>query len=101
METRSQTQTRARTIIFVSLALLLAMAVAVFWGIRHPSAMTVPMSPLLPSITLGTVIVAGAVDGINPCAFTVLLLFVTALLAGLQAKSTRASPRIRRLCGPD
>ncbi len=34
-----------------------------------------------PEITLPTIIVAGIVDGINPCAFTLLLLFISALLA--------------------
>jgi len=80
---------RARNVIIVSLAVVLVLAIAVFLGIRHPSAMQMPMSPLLPAITLGTVIVAGAVDGINPCAFTVLLLFITALLATLQTKQAQ------------
>ncbi len=82
-----QAQTQMRSVIFFSLALIAVLAIAVFLGIRHPSAQTVPMSPLLPALTLGTVIVAGAVDGINPCAFTVLLLFITALLASLQTRS--------------
>ena len=34
-----------------------------------------------PEITLPTILVAGFVDGINPCSFTLLLLFVAALLA--------------------
>jgi cytochrome c-type biogenesis protein len=36
-----------------------------------------------PEVTLPTIIVAGVIDGINPCAFTLLLLFITALLATL------------------
>jgi cytochrome c-type biogenesis protein len=36
-----------------------------------------------PELTLPTIIVAGVIDGINPCAFTLLLLFITALLATL------------------
>ncbi len=87
MESQAQMPTRAGRVIVVSVALVFVLAVAIFLGIRHPNAMTVPMSPLLPALTLGTVIVAGAVDGINPCAFTVLLLFITALLASLQLKS--------------
>jgi cytochrome c biogenesis protein CcdA len=43
------------------------------------------MHAYLPAITLPTVLVAAAIDGINPCAFTVLLLFITAMLATLQA----------------
>lgn len=42
------------------------------------------MKTYLPQITLATVVVAGVIDGINPCAFTVLLLFVTALTSTLQ-----------------
>jgi cytochrome c biogenesis protein CcdA len=42
------------------------------------------MQSYLPQITLPTVLVAGAVDGINPCAFTVLLLFITAITASVQ-----------------
>jgi cytochrome c biogenesis protein CcdA len=43
------------------------------------------MKAYLPRITLPTILVAAAIDGINPCAFTVLLLFITAMLATLQA----------------
>jgi cytochrome c biogenesis protein CcdA len=42
------------------------------------------MQVYLPAITLPAVLAAALVDGINPCAFTVLLLFVTALLATTQ-----------------
>lgn len=38
----------------------------------------------LPQITLPAVLLAATVDGINPCAFTVLLLFITAMLATFQ-----------------
>lgn len=87
MEIQARASVRARNVMLFALALVVTVAIAVFLGIRHPNAATVPMSPLLPAITLGTVIVAGAVDGINPCAFTVLLLFITALLASLQTKN--------------
>jgi cytochrome c biogenesis protein CcdA len=59
-----------------------AMALTGFW---HPNAPAEAMLSYLPKITLPTIIVAAAVDGINPCAFTVLLLFITAMLATLQA----------------
>jgi len=42
----------------------------------------IPGAITRPVITLPTIIVAGVLDGINPCAFTLLLLFITALLAG-------------------
>jgi len=35
-----------------------------------------------PSVTLPMILIAGLADGINPCAFTLLLLFITTLLAG-------------------
>jgi cytochrome c-type biogenesis protein len=62
-----------------------AMALA-GWG--HPNAPSEASLVYLPSITLGTVVVAALVDGINPCAFTILLLLVTALLATVQSGST-------------
>lgn len=77
----------ARKVVLLSGIVIAILAVAVFLGLRHPAAQTVSMSSLLPTVTLGTVIVAGVVDGINPCAFTVLLLFITALLAGLKSKN--------------
>jgi hypothetical protein len=54
-------------------------------GLWHPNAPDSAMQSYLPKITLPAVVVAAAVDGINPCAFTVLLLFITAMLATLQA----------------
>ncbi len=82
------TQVSARKVAVAALMAMGVLAVAVFLGLRHPAAPEISMSPLLPGITLGTVLVAGAVDGINPCAFTVLLLFITALLASVSAKGT-------------
>jgi len=78
----------ARKVTLVTLAAVGVVALTVFMGLRNPAAHNIPLNPLLPSITLGTVVLAGVVDGINPCAFTVLLLFITALLAGLRSKST-------------
>ena len=72
----------------VSMVLIGVLALSVFLGLRNPAAHEIPMSSLLPGVAVGTVIVAGVVDGINPCAFTVLLLFVTALLAGMKVQQT-------------
>ena len=70
-----------------------ALALTGFW---HPKAPSNEMKELLPAITLPTVLVAGFLDGINPCAFTVLLLFITALIATLQAgQSDPKSVRLR------
>ena len=73
-----------RIVTFSTLAILAlgAMALTGFW---HPNAPAEVMQMYLPKITLPTVIVAAAVDRINPCAFTVLLLFITAMLATVQA----------------
>lgn len=71
----------------VSTLLLLAMALAVYLGFVRPNAPMPEMSQYLPAVTLGTVVIGGLIDGINPCAFTVLLLFVTALLATVQVST--------------
>lgn len=73
-----------RITIIAALAVLAfgAMALTGFW---HPNAPDEAMRVYLPAVTLPTIILAGLVDGINPCAFTVLLLFITALLATVQA----------------
>lgn len=56
------------------------------------------MHAYLPKITLPAVVVAAVIDGINPCAFTVLLLFITAMLATLQAGEQSVSAvRVRLL----
>ena len=78
---------RARNTIIVSAIALVAMAFAVYFGFLHPHAPMVGMSEALPTVTLGAVVVGGLIDGINPCAFTVLLLFVTAMLATIQVTS--------------
>jgi cytochrome c biogenesis protein CcdA len=77
----------ARKIIIASAIAVGLLGLAVFLGLRHPSAPEIAMSPMLPAVTLSAVIIGGAVDGINPCAFTVLLLFITSLLASLSVKS--------------
>ncbi|MCL4394275.1 MAG: hypothetical protein M1482_05635 [Chloroflexi bacterium] len=89
MVTRSYSRSSVRNILVVSAAILAAMAIAVYFGFIHPHAPTVGMEAYLPTVTLGTVIVGGLIDGINPCAFTVLILFVTAMLATLQASTSR------------
>jgi cytochrome c-type biogenesis protein len=73
-----------------------AVGLAGFW---HPNAPDMTMQAYLPAITLPTVIVAGVIDGINPCAFTVLLLFITALLASLKAGEQNIGVARARLVG--
>ena len=76
-----------QNIIIVSLLILGAMALAVYFGFIHPHAPMAGMTEYLPAVTLGAVVVGGLIDGINPCAFTVLILFITAMLATLQVSS--------------
>ena len=73
-----------RTITVVSLLGTLALGAFALTGLWHPNAPAEAMKVYLPQITLATVLVAGIIDGINPCAFTVLLLFITALTTTLQ-----------------
>jgi len=53
------------------------------------------MTARLPALTLGTVLVAGIADGFNPCAFTVLLLFITSLVAAAQARDAPSAVSLR------
>jgi cytochrome c biogenesis protein CcdA len=74
-----------RRIAVLSMLAVIALGAIALTGLWHPNAPADAMRAYLPQITLPTVLVAAAVDGINPCAFTVLLLFITAMLAALQA----------------
>ena len=74
-----------RRIITLSTLATIAMGAIALTGWWHPNAAMETMQMYLPKITLPTVITAAAVDGINPCAFTVLLLFITAMLTSMQA----------------
>jgi len=74
-----------RRIVILAALAVVAMGAVALTGLWHPNAPSEAMQMYLPAITLPTVIVAAAVDGINPCAFTVLLLFITAMLAAMQA----------------
>lgn len=75
----------------------LALGAAALTGFWHPAAPSAAMTVYLPEITLPTVVVAAALDGINPCAFTVLLLLVTALLAAVQVERGSVSSVRARL----
>src|SRR6266540_3098388 len=79
------TSSPLRRIVILSTLALVALGAVVLTGLWHPNAPTEAMQMYLPKITLPTVVIAAAVDGINPCAFTVLLLFITAMLATMQA----------------
>jgi cytochrome c biogenesis protein CcdA len=84
----------ARVLAFSAAAIgLLGLAALV--GLGAPRAPSPAMVSLLPAVTLGTVIIAGLADGFNPCAFTVLLLFITSLLAAAQARSPDSATSLR------
>jgi cytochrome c-type biogenesis protein len=74
-----------RRIVTLSTLSIVALGAMALTGLWHPNAPAEAMQMYLPKITLPTVILAAVVDGINPCAFTVLLLFITAMLATIQA----------------
>lgn len=90
---------RLRTVSIFSLLVVAALGAVAMAGFWHPNAPTAVMEMYLPQITLPTVIAAGIVDGINPCAFTVLLLFVTALMATTQAGNQNIGTVRRRVLG--
>src|SRR5512136_580308 len=82
---------RLRNITILSALGLIALGAITLTGFWHPNAPMAEMKAYLPQITLPTVLVAGAVDGINPCAFTVLLLFITAMTSTLRPAQGPAS----------
>src|SRR5512139_2398554 len=86
---------RLRSATIVTLLSLIALGAVALTGFWHPNAPAEAMRAYLPQITLPTVLVAGAVDGINPCAFTVLLLFITAMTSTLRP-AQGAVPRTLR-----
>src|SRR3972149_1525492 len=88
-----------RRIITLSTLTVVALGAIALTGLWHPNAPTEAMQMYLPKITLPTVIIAAAVDGINPCAFTVLRLFITAMLATMQAGGQSINTIRARLLG--
>src|SRR3990172_6187376 len=92
------TTSQFRRIVILSTLAVVALGAVALSGLWHPNAPAESMQMYLPKVTLPAVIVAAAVDGINPCAFTVLLLFITAMLATMQAGAQSAgSIRARML----
>ena len=88
-----------RRIAVVSALAMLALGAVALTGWWHPHAPSAAMQIYLPKITLPAVLVAGVVDGINPCAFTVLLLFITALLTTVQAGQLNTQDVRARMLG--
>ena len=71
------------------------LGLAALAGLGAPAAPSAAMTARLPALTLGTVLVAGIADGFNPCAFTVLLLFITSLVAAAQARDAPSAVSLR------
>lgn len=88
-----------RRVIVLSSLFTVALGAIALTGMWHPAAPAVAMQQYLPQITLPTVLFAGLIDGINPCAFTVLLLFITAMLVTLQSGSQTAQEVRMRMLG--
>lgn len=81
-----------RVVAFAGLAVVV-LGAAVLAGLGAPHAPRA--GALLPALTPGVVVAAGLVDGINPCAFTVLLLLITSLLAVAQARGSESAAVLR------
>ena len=64
-------------------------------GLGTPHAPSPAVVGLLPVLTVGAVVLAGLIDGFNPCAFTVLLLFVSSLLAAAQVRTAQSAAALR------
>ncbi len=79
------TTSRIRRILVFSTLGVAGLGAIAMTGLWHPNAPGEAMQAYLPRVTLPSVLIAGALDGINPCAFTVLLLFITAMLASIQS----------------
>lgn len=73
----------ARTALVGTGLAVVALGALALAGWVNPAAPDPAMTSYLPDITFPAVLVAAAVDGINPCAFTVLLLLVSAVIATL------------------
>lgn len=87
------------TLIVLLLAGIAALAIGLTAGVlQTPAASLGAFAATLarPSVTLPTILIAGIADGINPCAFTLLLLFITTLLAGYRDADPAAALVARR-----
>ncbi len=92
----SQADTRVllRVLAFSAAAVGL-LGLAALIGLGAPPAPTAGLAQRFPALTLGTVLVAGLADGFNPCAFTVLLLFITSLLTAAESRGGEAAASLR------
>lgn len=89
----------ARTALIVTALAIVGLGALALAGWVHPEAPDSASLSYLPKITLPTVLLAAAVDGINPCAFTVLLLLVTAVIATYRVEAVSVKEMRSRLLG--
>lgn len=68
---------------------------AYLFGVAGRSARFSGAMLTMPSATLPTVVVAALVDAINPCAFTLLLIFIASVTAFLQTTQGKSLPETR------
>ena len=91
--------TQRPVLVGASVALVAALAIGLTAGwLQAPAGLAGAADGLLarPEITLPTILIAGFVDGINPCSFTLLLLFIAALLATMGKADARGVGLARR-----
>ncbi len=85
-------------VIVLSLAAVAALSIGLTAGwLQTPGGLMAGVTGIMarPEVTVPTIVAAGILDGINPCAFTLLLLFITALLATLGGAGPDAVARAR------
>lgn len=84
-----------RRVLLFSVLGVVALGALALAGVAHPHAPTGALQAYLPRLTLPTVVVAATVDGINPCAFTVLLLVITGMLAAARSDPSGSVAELR------
>jgi len=72
-------------------AAVVLLGAATALGLVHRAASPAPLERYLPAVTPFTVVGAGLLDGVNPCAFTVLLLLIAALFSTTQVGTSGAA----------
>lgn len=80
---------RLRHVILASILIAALMGLAASFELVRPRPIALEPGVPSPTLTWSAVILGGLLDGINPCAFTVLLLFIAAMLATLQTSDPR------------
>jgi cytochrome c biogenesis protein CcdA len=83
-------------ILAFSTAAVGVLGLAALAGLGIPAAPMPAAAAFLPAVTIGAVVVGGLADGFNPCAFTVLLLFITSVLSAARARALESASALRR-----